>query len=333
MYDVIKMEEFDRIAKENPTLWEGRLYAIALKYEIQGIEAQINVEPVLLGNRKIESHDIAVSISEEMTKVLDCILEMNDQMKSAFTGAFGLPGQPGCVTKIIDYARITASAYRKILETMNVLRELLNHTEFAELINESDKVFSPAISNYHQYYSYINNAIDEYIAKPEIKRRGLDISLKIGIENEMVSAFIEKVKVGIIEPQQLQKAEMALFLLNQLKAQRELDYPESNEREPNNIGEGYIYLLTNPSMTGLIKIGKTTRSPKDRAKELGNGTGIPTPFQVIFEAFVLDCSSAEKYVHDKLRNFRVAERREFFTIEPSVAIRIMIEAERLFSNP
>lgn len=44
---------------------------------------------------------------------------------------------------------------------------------------------------------------------------------------------------------------------------------------------GYLYLLVNPSMEGLVKIGKTQRDPKARAKELGSG--IPTPFLLVFD--------------------------------------------------
>jgi hypothetical protein len=43
---------------------------------------------------------------------------------------------------------------------------------------------------------------------------------------------------------------------------------------------GYIYVLINQSMEGFIKVGKTARDPKERAKELSQATGVPTPFMV-----------------------------------------------------
>ncbi len=56
---------------------------------------------------------------------------------------------------------------------------------------------------------------------------------------------------------------------------------------------GYIYILINPSMVGLVKIGKTTRDHKDRVNELSSATGVPTPFILIYQEYFDDCSTAE----------------------------------------
>jgi hypothetical protein len=39
---------------------------------------------------------------------------------------------------------------------------------------------------------------------------------------------------------------------------------------------GYIYVLTNPNMPGLVKIGYTQRLPRERANELSRATGVPS---------------------------------------------------------
>ena len=62
---------------------------------------------------------------------------------------------------------------------------------------------------------------------------------------------------------------------------------------------GYIYVLSNPSMPGVLKIGKTTRDVTARAMEL-QSTGLPTPFEIEFSIHVNDCHSLEKSVHDSL---------------------------------
>lgn len=81
----------------------------------------------------------------------------------------------------------------------------------------------------------------------------------------------------------------------------------------NNVG--YLYVLANSAMPGLVKVGKTTRSPAERAAELSCATGLPTPFIVVYEQMFDDCSAAESFVHTYLatKGFRVSDNREFFS--------------------
>ena len=86
---------------------------------------------------------------------------------------------------------------------------------------------------------------------------------------------------------------------------------------------GFLYVLANSAMPGLVKVGKTTRSPTDRAGELSGVTGIPTPFIVVYEQYFQDCSAAESFVHTHLANkgYRVSDAREFFNAPANVVIR------------
>ena len=44
--------------------------------------------------------------------------------------------------------------------------------------------------------------------------------------------------------------------------------------------KGFIYVMTNPSMPGIVKVGMSKRVPTERALDNDlNSTGIPTPFQ------------------------------------------------------
>ena len=72
---------------------------------------------------------------------------------------------------------------------------------------------------------------------------------------------------------------------------------------------GYLYILTNPSLGNMVKVGKTNRSPRDRINELSAATGIPTPFVLAFDAYVEDCDAAEGYVHARLEAMGIAWRR------------------------
>lgn len=81
----------------------------------------------------------------------------------------------------------------------------------------------------------------------------------------------------------------------------------------------FIYLLSNPSMPGLIKIGKTTKPPLQRMAEL-NTTGVPTPFELECAFQVDDCTARESSVHKVLAKSRL-EKREFFRTDMNSALK------------
>lgn len=84
------------------------------------------------------------------------------------------------------------------------------------------------------------------------------------------------------------------------------------------MSKGYVYILTNPSMPGLLKIGKTTRSVQQRCNELWQ-TGVPTPFTVRAEVFTPDCHGLELSLHEQFAKQRVSESREFFALDERIA--------------
>ena len=89
---------------------------------------------------------------------------------------------------------------------------------------------------------------------------------------------------------------------------------------------GYVYVLVNSSMPGLLKVGKTRRLPSDRVQELSRASGVATPFVVAFEELFDDCDTAEEAVHAELelRGFRQAQNREFFRATTNEVIRIIL---------
>lgn len=82
------------------------------------------------------------------------------------------------------------------------------------------------------------------------------------------------------------------------------------------MSKGYVYVLTNESMPGLLKIGRTIRCVDGRANELYQ-TGVPTPFKVIFSILSPDCEALEDLAHKKFAKFRVNPAREFFSASAS----------------
>ena len=78
--------------------------------------------------------------------------------------------------------------------------------------------------------------------------------------------------------------------------------------------KGIIYILTNESMPGYIKIGKT-QNLKQRLANIDN-TSIPLPFE-IHSAFEFEnYGSVERTIHSAFDFCRVNPKREFFEIDP-----------------
>ena len=77
---------------------------------------------------------------------------------------------------------------------------------------------------------------------------------------------------------------------------------------------GFIYILSNPSMQGLLKIGHTTRLVEERIAELNN-TGLPTPFKIAAKYEVWNPYEYEQEIHKGLATFRLSSNREFFEID------------------
>jgi hypothetical protein len=87
---------------------------------------------------------------------------------------------------------------------------------------------------------------------------------------------------------------------------------------------GYVYILSNPSMPDIVKIGMSSRGGEKRAVELHN-TGTPTPFKLEFEIYVDDCRELEGLIHERFQDNRVSNGREFFRVDVSAAIEAIIE--------
>lgn len=85
----------------------------------------------------------------------------------------------------------------------------------------------------------------------------------------------------------------------------------------------YIYILSNPSMGGMVKVGKTTHHPNKRMSEL-RSTGVPTPFVLELSLCVHDCHASERAAHVALDKYRVSGDREFFKISVKSAIKIIL---------
>ena len=86
---------------------------------------------------------------------------------------------------------------------------------------------------------------------------------------------------------------------------------------------GYVYILVNASMPGLIKIGKTDRNCRKRAKEISDATGVPTPFTVAYELSSERYEWLEDEIHSVLAEYCVNRNREFFSFPLDGATKVL----------
>ena len=78
---------------------------------------------------------------------------------------------------------------------------------------------------------------------------------------------------------------------------------------------GIVYVLSNPAMPGLVKIGKTTNDDvQDRVDQLFT-TAVPAPFVCDKAVKVSNVNEVEQALHKALEKNRYNTSREFFEIE------------------
>jgi hypothetical protein len=77
-----------------------------------------------------------------------------------------------------------------------------------------------------------------------------------------------------------------------------------------------VYVLTNPAMPGIVKIGVTSQKDVgERLKQLYT-TGVPLPFECFYACKVPKDKQVEDKLHFAFDASRINPSREFFKIEP-----------------
>ena len=81
----------------------------------------------------------------------------------------------------------------------------------------------------------------------------------------------------------------------------------------------FVYVLVNPEMPDLVKVGWSGRLPEDRAEELSR-TAVPLPYYVAYRTRTLKHEAVEKRAHQLLADYRVSSKREFFRVPVAIAV-------------
>ncbi len=89
-----------------------------------------------------------------------------------------------------------------------------------------------------------------------------------------------------------------------------------------------VYVLTNPAMPRIVKIGMTDRPDVQRRMGDLYTTGVPLPFDCVIAREIEDREAAEieRALHTAFGPYRINPNREFFQVEPEqaeVLLRVM----------
>jgi hypothetical protein len=95
--------------------------------------------------------------------------------------------------------------------------------------------------------------------------------------------------------------------------------------------KGWIYIAYSAN-NNLLKIGRTSKSPLERAKTLST-TGVLHDYNILFSLPVFNQFIVESRVHNRLKKFKIS--KEFFSVNEKIAIQIIqeeYEQELLYLN-
>jgi hypothetical protein len=92
-----------------------------------------------------------------------------------------------------------------------------------------------------------------------------------------------------------------------------------------------VYILTNPAMPGLIKIGQTDGDVEARVGQLYT-TGVPVPFNCYYACRLDAAKGWERRLHKAFEIMRVNPKREFFEMEAEQAKAILMR-QRAIGEP
>ena len=87
-----------------------------------------------------------------------------------------------------------------------------------------------------------------------------------------------------------------------------------------------VYIMTNPAMPDLIKIGITNAgTAEERRARLSSNENMPLPFVVYYAAEVENAKHIEKVLHKAYDDLRINKGREFFKVSPESARTLLNE--------
>lgn len=309
------------ILNARPRAWEHLLLTQVYADEIAKIDAQnaqLLTQPNITNVQgSVEGLcDLSQSLKLAAQQLLDHLASFRAILNEPLQKAVGAVGVPGDSEKIIAVAHELATVYSQLLTFKRSLQ--LQERIYDDSIPPSvATLFEEVVIDTNAYLTMEANRLIMTFKKygtcalQELKE----------VSKQLTSGQPPTSKVEINY-----RHEFAPFDTARIETLTKIIEYAAAERDGTETKAGFLYLLVNRSMPGIVKIGHTRRNAEQRIRELSMATGVPTPFEMVLDLFVQDSAEAERIAHKLLEEKRVASNREFFQVSTSTAIKVMYDA-------
>jgi len=85
----------------------------------------------------------------------------------------------------------------------------------------------------------------------------------------------------------------------------------------------YVYVLVNKSVPNMVKIGMTTSTPDQRARQISAATGVATPWIPVYSYKCYRSDLLEEEIHNHFNYCRINTHREMFAIDSHTAQQVI----------
>jgi hypothetical protein len=136
-----------------------------------------------------------------------------------------------------------------------------------------------------------------------------------------------------LKPHQMRKAD-AFTLLKEEDGWDTVVYLANAVLDPSGAVRApeYVYVLVNKSVPNMVKIGMTTNTPDQRARQISAATGVVTPWIPVYSFACYRSDLLEEEVHQHFHYCRVNTHREMFAIDSHTAQRVIEELGYKYST-
>jgi hypothetical protein len=127
-----------------------------------------------------------------------------------------------------------------------------------------------------------------------------------------------------LEPGKISKAD-AFTLIPESNGWEQIVYLANAVLDPSGAVRApeYVYVLVNKSVPNMVKIGMTTSTPDERARQISAATGVATPWIPVYSFQCYRSDLLETEVHHHLHEYRVNNKREMFAIDSHTAQKVI----------